>query len=43
MRVLPNFDVPDRQHAVGPVDVGAVEPDRFSDPQAFSQGPQPVA
>jgi hypothetical protein len=37
---LAELRLPDRQHRAGPVDVGAVEPDRFSDPQA-SDGQQP--
>ena len=40
MRVLPNFDSRIVSTRVGPVDVGAVEPDRFSDPQAGG-GQQP--
>jgi hypothetical protein len=32
--IIAELRFPDYQHRVGPVDVGAVEPDRFPDPQA---------
>ena len=40
MRVLPNFDSRIVQHGGGPVDISAVEPDRFSDPHP-GDGQQP--
>jgi hypothetical protein len=40
---LAKLGVPHLQQVAGVVDVGVVKADRLADPQAFSQGPQPVA
>jgi hypothetical protein len=40
---LPEFRVPDDENAAVGVEVAVVEGERFADPDAFSQGSQPVA